>query len=486
MNRRRLVVLLVLLGLLAGGVAHVPVARAVVYYDIVPVAFVMVGVTANYVQISFSTVTDPPIGHGHSSGTDVMLKIDGTYLYQTWDDGYGMYPTAFFDSGPVPCGLAARWTNAAVRAMVNDGQYHTVSWVTFTDTPYGTALGFNAGSFQMKLIPCATWSTVPLAPPVSVSLSGAFTTQIGVPYTATATASEGYPPYRYLFSIDWVTVIGGVNQYDNVYTGSLTSSGTFTYTFTFTGEFLIRVTALDSTDAEATDTLDLNAGVNKPALWGQIYDIPGDDALKTYIEFALFPANVASESPTPPGNGGIQTQFYEITSPGTVEKGSVYYMLYPILITALPNPLVIYINYHDPVSGADWSYMFSFDTTGWTANSGAASNGDSWTGAETPGAFAWLWDMLIDLFRFLFVPNATDFSKQIASGWVLITSPVPTITPQYTIPFPNPDHMLAPTGDSVNIDFSAISTWTYHATVKALVQVFLYAILVFVVIGIVT
>jgi hypothetical protein len=244
------------------------------------------------------------------------------------------------------------------------------------------------------------------------------------------------------------------------------------------------VTALDALDAEANDTLDLNAGVNKPALWGQIYDIPDGNALYTYINFKLFPASVSPDNP-PVANGAIQTQFYEITSPGTVEKGSVYYMLSPVLITALPNPLLIYINYHDPVSHADWSYVFSFNTTGWAANSGATSSGDTWTGAETPGAFAWLWDLLVKLFRFLFVPSATDFSKQIASGWILITSPVPTITPQYTIPFPNPDHLLAPTGDSVNIDFSAISTWTYYATVKALVQAFLYAILIFVVIGIV-
>jgi hypothetical protein len=280
--------------------------------------------------------------------------------------------------------------------------------------------------------------------------------------------------------------MGGVPQYDNVYTGSLTSSGTFTYTFTFVGEFLIRVTALDAEDAEATDTLDLNAGVNKPDVWGQIYDIPDGDALKTYINFKLFPPTTPQTTPPVAGDTAIGTSNYTITSPGTVEQGSNYYMLTPCLITALPNPLLVYVNYRDPISKQTWSYVFSFNTTGWAANSGALSNGDTWTGAETPGAFAWLWDLLVKLFRFLFVPSSTDFSAQIAGGWVTIATPVPAVVPQYTIPFPNPNHLLAATGDSVNIDFGVVRDYTGYAIIKTIVQVVLDAILVFVVLTLVT
>ena len=482
MNSRKLLVILLVFGLLVGNLTHVPVARATEmitappdYYSVSAVSGgvfsydLWVYKTTNYPYCGGISITQSFLVDGVQYGNRCLQDIYGTHMVQI----HGV-------------GLPASLRNGAAHSIVISGSVkgNLGQPSALFDWQWTGTVVIPSGSGGMEGVPTsATW----YAP--SVSLSGAFTTQIGVPYTCTATASNGTAPYRYLFSIDWVTVIGGVNNYTEVYTGTLslptTGSKTFTYTFTFTGEFLIRVTALDAQDYEADDTLDLNAGVNKPALWGQIYDIPDGDADMTYINFKLFPASVSQENP-PVANGAIQTQFYEITSPGTVEKGSVYYMLSPVLITALPNPLLVYVNYHDPTSGADWSYVFSFNTTNWAAKSGAASNGDTWTGAETPGAFAWLWNLLVKLFRFLFVPSATDFSKQVAEGWVLITSPVPVITPQYTIPFPNPNHLLAPTGDSVNIDFSVISTWTYYATVKALVQVFLYAILIFVVIGIVT
>jgi hypothetical protein len=97
-----------------------------------------------------------------------------------------------------------------------------------------------------------------------------------------------------------------------------------------------------------------------------------------------------------------------------------------------------------------------------------------------------LWDFLVKLFKALFQPDATEFGKQLSGSWVTIASPVPAITPQYTIPFPNPQHLLAPTGDSVNIDFSGIMSYTGYSVYKLIVQVLLDAILVFVVISIIT
>jgi hypothetical protein len=97
-----------------------------------------------------------------------------------------------------------------------------------------------------------------------------------------------------------------------------------------------------------------------------------------------------------------------------------------------------------------------------------------------------IYDMFVRLFKALFQPDATEFGKQLAGSWVTIASPVPSITPQYTIPFPNPNHLLAPTGDSVNIDFSGIMSYSGYSTYKLIVQVFLDAILVFVVIALVT
>jgi hypothetical protein len=480
---KKLLVILLVFGLVVGNLGRIPVAKATTY------AFDATGWTEHgyYARQGgvFSMFTAYDLGIG-VYGTYIDLasqsgwmwassaNFDVSFTHSITVDGVPVDSTGFSFYTPNMGGAS---TNMMFRIASVTGN-HTVNWSMTAARSTGDTFAWS-GSFYGDMTTLNQGNQA-----LTVSLSGAFTTQVGVPYTATATASLGTPPYRYLFSIDWVTVIGGVNNYTSVYTGSLTSSGTFTYTFTFVGEFLIRVTALDAVDAEATDTLDLNAGVNKPVLWGQIYDIPDGDALKTYINFKLFPASVSPDNP-PVANGAIQTQFYEITSPGTVEKGSVYYMLSPVLITALPNPLLIYVNYHDPVSGSDWSYVFSFNTSGCAANSGAASNGDTWTGAETPGAFAWLWDLLVKLFRFLFVPSSTDFSAQIAAGWVVITSPVPAVTPQYTIPFPNPNHLLAATGDSVNIDFGVVRDYTGYAIIKTIVQVVLDAILVFVVLSLV-
>jgi hypothetical protein len=467
---RKLVVILIVLGLLVGTIGRIPVARAGTFSGIGDVGpyFCCFGGGARANGTGYDHGTQQYVQYGSYNWGQCYYYMSG-WTISILRDGVTWSPSEC-DALYAP-GLGV--INVGFLGDVGTGSHHWVGSASWSYQGVGYTWTFDY-----------TGAIAVYVPPLSVSLTGAFTTQIGIPYTCTATASGGTSPYRYLFSIDWVTVIGGVNNYTEVYTGSLTSSGTFTYTFTFVGEFLIRVTALDAEDNEANDTLDLNAGVNKPALWGQIYDIPDGDPLKTYINFKLFPPNISQDNP-PVANGAIQTQFYEITSPGTVEKGSVYYMLNPVLITALPNPLLIYVNYHDPVSGSDWSYVFSFNTTGWAANSGAASNGDTWTGAETPGAFAWLWDLLVKLFRFLFVPSSTDFSAQIAAGWVVITSPVPAVTPQYTIPFPNPNHLLAATGDSVNIDFGVVRDYTGYAIVKTIIQVVLDAILVFVVLSLV-
>jgi hypothetical protein len=463
---RKLLVILLVFGLLVGNVVHVPAARAAgeLHKQLVEAH------GSSYTRMRFYVPSGTPFEY--ISGSVTIGGYDNPFVYQ--GNRTGENELAFERIGA---------------PYLGSGTF-AVSWYIITN------LGVMQGSGTVELVPWivsfsaeARTFSVPFEaappPPLSVSLAGAFTTQIGVPYTCTAIATGGTAPYRYLFSIDWVTVMGGVPQYDNVYTGSLTSSGTFTYTFTFVGEFLIRVTVLDAVDAEAGDTLDLNAGVNKPAVWGQIYDIPDGDALKTYINFKLFPPTTAQGSPPIAGDTAIGTSNYSVTSPGTVEQGSNYYMLTPCLITALPNPLLVYVNYRDPVSKQTWSYVFSFDTTGWAAGSGALSNGDTWTGAETPGAFAWLWDLLVKLFRFLFVPTSSDFTTQIAAGWVVITSPVPAVVPQYTIPFPNPDHMLAATGESVNIDFGVVRDYTGYAIIKTIVQVVLDAILVFVVLSLV-
>jgi hypothetical protein len=458
---KKLLVILLVFGLVVGNLTLAPVAK---------------GVT-NQWTTTMNIVTD----------TSLRFQF-AIYCYGTFPTSWvwdsitlaGPSGVVYYDSGASAPYETYKW-NTSNGANAATGTY-TVTYHATSNL--GVASGtvsyvYTGGDQSFGTGPVYDWESLPL----EVTLSGLGYCAVGTPYTCTATATGGTSPYQYLFQIQWVTVIGGVNNYTTVYTGTLQSSGSFTYTFSFIGDFLIKVTAIDSGGGgEAYDTLELNASVNKPVLWAQIYDIPDGNAAMTYLNFKLFPDSVSKANP-PVANGAIETQYYTITSPGTVEQGSVYYMLTPVLITALPNPLLIYVNYHDPNSKEDWSYVFSFDTTNWGANSWALSNGDTGTGSGTPGAFAWLWDLLVRLFKVLFVPSSSDFTANLASGWITIASPVPTITPQYTIPFPNPVDI---SGEASEISFANIQTWTYYSTVKTIMQVFLDGILVFIVIGLVT
>jgi hypothetical protein len=321
----------------------------------------------------------------------------------------------------------------------------------------------------------------PYVATLTCTVAGTNTAAVGVAYTFTATIGGGLTPYHTTWQVNDLVRV--------VWQGTYGTATTMTYTFGSVKHYQVWCTVVDALGTSVTGTHDVNGAADKPIMWGQVRDLDYNDPVTTktlsWIEFKMFPNSVPKTSP-PVSGGEIATGNYEITSPATSAQAVTYYILRPIAWASLPNPLIVYVNYHDPASGQDWSYSFSFDTTGWAANGWALSNGDTGATAETPVGFAWLWDMLVKLFKALFVPSSSAFSDQLASGWVLIDSPVPSIIPQYTIPFPNPNHLLAPTGDSVDISFAGIQSYSGYSTYRAIVQAVLDMVLLFVVISLVT
>lgn len=253
---------------------------------------------------------------------------------------------------------------------------------------------------------------VEIGVPLSVALSGPSQSTIGVPYTATATAAHGTPPYRYLFAIDWVTELSTTE----VYTGTLSSTATLTYTFTFVAHFQIRVTALDSTDAEATDTIDVNLNEDKPVLHGQLVDLGnvlnGDYAI---LYFTLIDDKNYGSPPVDDALA-ISTDYYSVNSPQIQSRGFKGYNLAHTTFALLPNPLVVAVSYTDPTTHLVWQYTFSFDTTGFTHGSWADSAGEEGGISTQPEWMQWIEEMLKRVLTYLFKPTQDQIEQLLPGG----------------------------------------------------------------------
>jgi hypothetical protein len=276
---------------------------------------------------------------------------------------------------------------------------------------------------------------------------------------------------------------------------------------TVAGAFQVSLTVLDSTGAAVAATATVNVGATLGTGYRIEFARSGTQGL--YLAVSVYDgitgiiSPIASTSGTQAGwydNWGTTTNsFHWVASPSEAVWWQAFSwrwtlrFAYPDGSLGPPPEDFWFQTTITLTNGTHLSVMHHFSTYGensdtWTDDTGAVAVPETPPVAESslPAWVQALLDGFKAVIRWAFVPSATDFSSQVAQGWVVITSPVPTIVPQYTIPFPNPNHLLASTGDSVNIDFSMISTWTYYATVKALVQVCLDAVLVFIVIGIVT
>lgn len=250
--------------------------------------------------------------------------------------------------------------------------------------------------------------------PVSVSITGPLQTGTSSSATFEAIAVDGSAPYRYLWAIDWVTDLSTTE----VYTGSLGTVASLEYRFTFVGHFRIRVTCLDSKDAEATAGWDVNLGEDRPVLHGQLLDYGSagenpDDAIMAFYLFDDKPHGVAPW----PGAEAIPTSDYSVNSPQTGTRMDQWYAI-SVPFAALPDPLVVVVSYTDPVTRLQWLYSFSFPTTGWAHGNWIDTEGQSGSRVETPGWLTPIETMLRAAFRWLFVPSDADMARVFPSGAV--------------------------------------------------------------------
>jgi hypothetical protein len=95
-------------------------------------------------------------------------------------------------------------------------------------------------------------------------------------------------------------------------------------------------------------------------------------------------------------------------------------------------------------------------------------------------------DWFVNTMKALFVPNATDFSSQIAQGWVQVSNPLPSVTPQYTIDIPM-SKALGTQNGVATIDFKTpITSWSGYSTMQSVIRVGLYTLLIFLIWSMVT
>lgn len=516
MNRRRLLVLLVILGLLAGGIAHVPVASGTI--SLSPAY----GNLMNYTPPVLSFVANAT-GVGWS-GYYQLLNPTGGYMYTPvlYDDGQqslSIDGVPFTGTYTIECmyenwpPYTVSWVNARIRIISPPAGSHHYSW-------YGsrTVLGtYGCYSGDIAAYDTSVWGggypggSEPgpgVYPgdytPLSVTIdSGPTAVDLidGGTWHALATGGQD-TSYTYAWGYHPIGQGGYFTEWP-------TAGQTFTHVFS-AGTWVIQVKASDSHGetayADITVTASSVAGsyqahLQRSGPLGQYMSVNVTDAAGDPVtisstagtQYGLYEASGAfgwftADSEAAQLGGGSYTwrwtMSYTVTPPGLAIVPPADFWFDTSIHLAVPN-IDLHVTHHFTSKDERHDPWFPPGTPGTPDEPIVPETPPSPT-STLPDWLAPLWDFLVKLFKALFQPDATEFGKQLAGSWVTIASPVPSITPQYTIPFPNPSHLLAPTGDSVNIDFSGITSYSGYSTYKLIVQVLLDAILVFVVISIIT
>jgi hypothetical protein len=386
-----------------------------------------------------------------------------------------------------------------------DGNYHTLSWTGGSCTlasGYADAT-FNAGTAVLR-IPASGYDgpiTGYIQLPLSVTIdSGPMAVDLVNGGTWHAAATGGVTPYTYYW--DW-SPLGGNYHYNTPFDPvGPTGTDTYSHTWSTAGTYVLEcmVQDADGTWADATYQVSAASVIGSyHALFarygdkGQYLNVQVDDA-------AGNPVTISSTSGTQYGlyEAGGAFGWFGADSEAAQLVTYTWRWVMSYTVTppglSLPPPADFWIetSIHLAVPNIDLQVTHHFTSLAETLDPWYGPDGNPQIPETPPSETStlpdWLqpvYDMFVRLLRTLFVPSASDFSAQLASGWILIASPVPTITPQYTIPFPNPQHLLAETGDSVNIDFSGIQSYSGYAVYKAIVQAILDALLLFLVISLV-
>lgn len=498
MNRHKVVGLLLAVMLAVGSfaLAPVPVAQATTLmvnsFNNAPTK-ILVSVASGYIMVGFLNDSTGWAGSGASMDQKLTASYDGTPL-----------------AGNICSVLYDVWGDSAWKGLVftivggdSSGANHTIS------SPGGTFY-YGVDNYYQVVVPAFTWTgrltdtagawvdiSGYVAEPLSVSIEGPASVDTTDTNTWHATATGGVAPYTYLWGCS-----GMAPFWSGIKTGT-----TLTQVVP-AGVWPLQVTVMDANGDTATAYLTVTASLiagsyqahlQRSGSLGQYMSVYVTDAAGEYVtisstsgtQYGLYEAGGAfgwfaadSEAAQYITYTWRWNMTYTITPPGLPIKPPPDFWFQSSIHLAIPNlNLLVMHHFTGAYEGADpW---FPPGPPGSDVDPVIPETPPSPT-STLPDWLAPLWDFLVRLFKALFQPDATEFGKQLSGSWVTIASPVPAITPQYTIPFPNPQHLLAPTGDSVNIDFSGIMSYTGYSTYKTIVQVVLDAILLFVVISIIT
>jgi hypothetical protein len=482
MNRKRLVILLVF-GLLVGTVGRVPVARAaVVHYDYTN-APVQLDISGVYPDITVKWYQQPQASAFSAIPTQTYsVTIDGVAT-TAYSGGFLFLAAPSFDKVAAygKTGNDVRDVNRHyVQIACSASWEYSGTTYYWTWNWYGTALthsgtGFWSGNPEAETIEALT---------VAVSGPSAVDTTIGGTWTAEGAGGE--PPYTY----GWTYGVTGPFA-THPHAGS-------SYTLVLpAGTWMVECQVTDADDDTATDSIavfssDMVANIHivlqrvgsvgqfvEATAWdaaGQAVEITGTSETSVGVwRLGLFEWDVSSEA--------LQVVASLMWRYQVVSDEHMWFKSTIAVTGGHSCAVIVEFNGRSEIVDA---YLGGDDAQIDAPTPPEAEEAQSilLTVIKTFGR--WLLDELEKLFVKLFVPTSSDFSAQLASGWILIDSPVPSITPQYTLPFPNPNHLLSPTGDSVNIDFSGIQAYAGYSTYKTIVQLVLDAILVFIVISLVT
>lgn len=428
--------------------------------------------------------------NAYISGDDQWFGYSCLYVGSTGEDIIvsptpGTYNHSYFYSLTVPGD--AHWA-------LNGG---TGSWL---DNPTGTAGAGDLGDGWVAYDDPGMGVITP--PELSVTIdSGPTSVDLVNGGTWHAAATGGTTPYTYYW--DWM-ILGGSYHYNTPFDPvGPTGSDTYSHTWSTAGTYVLECMVQDAAGTWADGTYQVSAAAvigSYHALFarygdkGQYLNVQVDDA-------AGNPVTISSTASTQYGLYEAGGAFGWFAADSEAAQLVTYTWRWVMSYTvtppglALPPPADFWIetSIHLAVPNIDLQVTHHFTSLSETLDLWYGPGGDQQVPETPPSETStlpdWLqpvYDMFVRLLRFLFVPSASDFSAQLASGWILIASPVPSITPQYTLPFPNPQHLLAPTGDSVNIDFSVVQGYAGYSIMHTIVQVLMYAILVFIALGIVT
>jgi hypothetical protein len=491
MNRRKLIALLVILGLLTGLVERVPVARASVYsFTMFPIAWVAGYIASGKIQIwmgSSSSVSQ------NDTATAGSATLDGVSLNVVPAN----YPFLKFSrKAGTDIEIADVWLYCSA-SIVGDGLTHTVAWSGIVlDSVYAVPNGSISFTVPANKVgqwyEASDWTTSGQYPLTVTIDSGPMAVDLVDGGTWHATAAGGSGGYTYAWAY-W--------SFETVPNYTAGTGQTFAHVFP-AGIWTVGVKATDSSGATVYTTITVTAAsvvgsyeahFTRSGAYGQYMSVYVTDTAGNYVTISSTANTNFGIYATSGGEFGWVNADYEAVQFVTYTWRWTMSGNFGGATSPPPADFWLWSSIHLAVPNVDLVVNHHFVSLSDTYNTWSGPEGNPLT-PETPPVPTsvlpdWLqavYDMFVRLFKALFQPDATEFGKQLAGSWVTIASPVPSITPQYTIPFPNPNHLLAPTGDSVNIDFSGIMSYSGYSTYKLIVQVFLDAILVFVVIALVT